>query len=531
MFCPDTDLTGSSITDILAAEFMGHRLSDMLRRAVTEGQCSLYWEGICIDTRFPVFFQIQTVLLEGSEFLLGVVTDISDMKNAADEISFRSALLDNAFDSILASRPDGHIIYANKECCRLHQYTMDEILSLSSEELVFPTSIPDYLAAKAKLADTHSLMFELWHRRKNGTFVPVETHCASVQFNNETIIIENHHDLTSIKANQHALRESEARFRSFFDNAKDCVFIATSNGYLLNINHAGRKLLDIGAIRPDEIDLFSFFTDDEEKTRFTEAISAYGFVKDFKTGFRLGNGSVLNVEINATFFHNPLYHITGYNGFIRDTTHENMMESQVRQAQKLDAIGRLAGGIAHDFNNILTIIIGNTELALASTDDDEIREPIIEIKSSAERAAKLTTQLLAFSRKQITMPEIIMADHMLQDLHKILNRIIGENIALELDLDADNCPIKIDRSQFEQIILNLVVNARDAINERNRPSDGKIVIRTRKGSSIDEYIHVSDPQDRSDYFQLVISDNGVGIPENNIDKIFDPFFTTKGPDK
>ncbi|HNX59872.1 MAG TPA: ATP-binding protein, partial [Spirochaetota bacterium] len=110
-------------------------------------------------------------------------------------------------------------------------------------------------------------------------------------------------------------------------------------------------------------------------------------------------------------------------------------------------------------------------------------------------------------------------------------RIIGENIALELDLDADNCPIKIDRSQFEQIILNLVVNARDAINERNRPSDGKIVIRTRKGSSIDEYIHVSDPQDRSDYFQLVISDNGVGIPENHIDKIFDPFFTTKGPDR
>jgi len=529
MFCPDKELIGLSISEILVPEFRGLTLSGALSRAATEGRNSLYWEGICIDTRFPVFFQIQTVSLEDSEFLLSVITDISDMKNASDEIFFRTSLLDNAFDSIIASHPDGKIVYANMEACKLHQYSMEEIFSLSSEDLIFSTSIPDYLAAKSRLAADSSINFELWHRRKNGTFVPVETHCTQVVVNEQVLIIESHHDLTSIKANQHALRESEARFRSFFDNANDGVFIATSNGYLLNINHAGKILLGILEDKPEEVDIFSFFSDPDDRARFTESISSYGFVKDFKTEFRRANGSTLSVEINATFFHNPVYHITGYNGFIRDTTYEKMMESQVRQAQKLDAIGRLAGGIAHDFNNILTIIIGNSELALSSTDDEELREPIFEIKSSAERAAKLTTQLLAFSRKQIVQPEVIIADHMIKDLHKILIRIIGENISLELDLNADTCPIKIDRSQFEQIILNLVVNARDAINELKKSSGGKIVIKTESGPVVSEYIPASDPDEPIDYLIIQITDNGVGIPKGNLDKIFDPFFTTKGP--
>ncbi|HEY1406339.1 MAG TPA: PAS domain S-box protein, partial [Spirochaetota bacterium] len=489
MFCPDHELVGSSLTEILAAEFQERKLIDAIKRAGTEGKSSLYWEGLCVDSRFPIFFQLQQIHLEGDDFLLAVITDISDMKNASDEIFFRTSLLDNALDSIIAFHQNGRISYANREACRLHQYSMEEILSLSAEDLIFSTSVADYRVQMSNLETHPSLTFELWHRRKSGTFVPVETHCSRVPVNNELLTIETHHDLTTIKASQHALRESEERFRSFFDNAKDCVFIATSNGFLLNINNAGRVLLGIGDIDPKEIDLFSFFDAPDARKNFSQLISSYGFVKDFKTEFRRDNGTNASVEINATFFHNPLYHITGYHGFIRDITHEKLMEAQVRQAQKLDAIGRLAGGVAHDFNNILTIILGNAEIALLSIDpDDQMYEPLSEIKESAERAAKLTTQLLAFSRKQVVEPEIVNADTLIHDLHKMLTRLIGENIKLELKLNGESCPIKVDRSQFEQIILNLVVNARDAINEKNDASDRKVTIETMEGSPEDGYM-------------------------------------------
>jgi PAS domain S-box-containing protein len=532
MFCPDKEVVGSTLGDILANEYQNRSLVTMIRSASCKGSISMYWEGLCAGTIFPVFLQMQIIQLEGADFLLSVATDISDMKNAADEIFFRSSLLDNVFDSIIARQLDGTIVYANKVACQMHQYKMEEMIQLNAEDLVFPTSLVDYKTRITHLDKAGPSIFEIWHKRKNGTFVPVEASCVMISVTSESLIIETHHDLSEVKAGQHALRESEERFRSFFDNAKDSVFIATSNGFLLNINNAGRAFLGISDIDPKEVDLFSMFMSKHDRTNFINTMSAYGFVKDFQVDLQKMDGVISSVEINATFFHNPLYHITGYNGFIRDVTHDKLMEAQVRQSQKLDAIGRLAGGIAHDFNNILTIIIGNTEIALLTLNQtNQLYEPLKEIKDSAERAARLTTQLLAFSRKQLVQPEVFDPEEQLQELYKMLMRLIGEDINLFVQTQGGVSPIKADRNQFEQVIMNLVLNARDAILEKPNASERNIEIETRQIFIDSTFPGHTESGQHGPHIHIRVKDTGTGIPEENIDKIFDPFFTTKEPNK
>jgi len=402
---------------------------------------------------------------------------------------------------------------------------------MNAEDLIFPTSLKTYREEIAQIKNAKHSEFEAWHKRKNGTFVQIKTYCSSISVNRREMVIETHHDLTDIHASQHALKESEERFRSFFDNAKDCVFITTSNGYFLNINDLGKALLGIET-NPAEIDLFSLFINPDECERFRKGIASFGFVRDFRTELHRIGGSQISVEINASFFHNPIYHLTGYNGFIRDVTNEISMGAQLLQAQKLDAIGRLAGGIAHDFNNVLTVIIGNTELSLLSIEaDHELYEPLCQIKESAERAARLTGQLLAFGRKQISQTDIINPYTIINDFHRMLKRIIGDAIDLELRLDPSANSINADQNQFEQVILNLVLNAHDAILEKTEGKERKIIIETSYIYIDASFVQSHEGITQGAYVLISVIDTGAGIPEENLDKIFDPFFTTKLPNK
>ncbi|MBA7527423.1 Sensor histidine kinase RcsC [subsurface metagenome] len=201
------------------------------------------------------------------------------------------------------------------------------------------------------------------------------------------------------------------------------------------------------------------------------------------------------------------------------------MEEQLRQAQKLESVGRLAGGVAHDFNNLLTTIIGYSELISTEQNlDDTTKEGIQEIRSSAERAAALTQQLLAFSRKQVLQPQIIDLNSLITKLGKMLRRLIGEDIDLITELDSSlGHNIKADPGQLEQVIMNLVVNARDSM-----PEGGTITIETQ-GLYLDESYHQQHPQvTPGNYLLLAVSDTGHGMDEETRNHIFEPFYTTKG---
>jgi len=244
---------------------------------------------------------------------------------------------------------------------------------------------------------------------------------------------------------------------------------------------------------------------------------------DLETRFVRRDGRAVWVYLNSSVVQDatgaPLYLLT----YLRDVTERKNLEEQLRQAQKMEAVGQLAGGIAHDFNNLLTAIIGNGELLLRELDPaDPARLDLVEINRAAHRAAGLTRQLLAFSRKQVLQPRLLNVNDVVTELTSLLRRVIGEHVELRLDLDPALGPILADPGQLEQVITNLAVNGRDAM-----PGGGILTIRT--GNLDDGPVSGGGPEGEllGPHVVLAVSDTGVGMDERTRARLFEPFFTTK----
>jgi two-component system, cell cycle sensor histidine kinase and response regulator CckA len=220
------------------------------------------------------------------------------------------------------------------------------------------------------------------------------------------------------------------------------------------------------------------------------------------------------------------HHIDGRPGQInalRDVTEKRHLETQVRQAQKMDAVGRLAGGVAHDFNNLLTVILSCTEMVLLDLPDpDPRREDLEQILAAGLAAASLTQQLLTFTRQEVIQPRLVEVNSVVTSVGGILKRLIGEDIALTTVLVEADPIVKIDRSQLEQVVVNLAVNARDAM-----PSGGKLTIETQMVDLDDAYASTHWSTTPGRYVVLVVTDTGLGMDENTQARIFEPFYTTK----
>jgi two-component system cell cycle sensor histidine kinase/response regulator CckA len=206
-----------------------------------------------------------------------------------------------------------------------------------------------------------------------------------------------------------------------------------------------------------------------------------------------------------------------------ETTVQRALENRINQQQKMDSVGQLAGGIAHDFNNVLSAIMMATDFLLnAHKPTDPSFQDIIQIKQNANRAAALVRQLLAFSRKQTLRPHVLDLNETLSDTHILLKRLVGEKVSLEMQAGRDLWPVLVDLTQFEQVIVNLAINARDAM-----PDGGRLSLRTANVPASDSARYSYKGMPPADYVLVEVSDTGTGIPEGIIDKIFEPFFSTK----
>jgi len=242
-------------------------------------------------------------------------------------------------------------------------------------------------------------------------------------------------------------------------------------------------------------------------------------------------GEILDKKKNGELFNfkcgiSPVF---GKDGLIEhficvgnDVTKEKLLEKQVNQAMKMETVGRLAGGIAHDFNNLLTIINGYADMLIDLSGNDAIKEDLVEIKNAGIKAANLTRQILAFSRKQKSKPKNVELNTSINELNKMLGRLVGENIKLKLNLCKEKLFLKIDPVQLEQIIMNLVVNARDAMKR-----GGVITIETSNAFLNDDNFIERNEIVLGEYVLMKVSDTGTGIPKDIIDNVFEPFFTTK----
>jgi len=329
-----------------------------------------------------------------------------------------------------------------------------------------------------------------------------------------------------------SLSQSEERYRDYFENAKDAIYVHDLTGRYIMVNKAGEEL--IGYSRAEILqmrisDVVPRNGLDHIHARLKEKLADHSLTIYEVEAIRK-DGSRVPIEVSSRLIYENGVPVA-VQGSARDITERKRSEEalrasqlQLQQSQKLEAIGQLAGGVAHDFNNMLTAIIGYTDLSLRRVGlENPIRRNLEETKKAAERAASLVRQLLAFSRKQILEPKVLDLNDVVKDMHKMLTRLIGENIKLATRLETDLGSVKADPCQVEQIIVNLVVNARDAM-----PRGGRVTIETANVALDDQFAvkkHVSVKP--GEYVMLAVSDTGSGMDQETQARIFEPFFTTK----
>jgi two-component system, cell cycle sensor histidine kinase and response regulator CckA len=324
------------------------------------------------------------------------------------------------------------------------------------------------------------------------------------------------------------LHESEERYRRLFEEDLSGDFITDEEGKLLDCNPAFLSLFGFNS-REDVFGLSinTLFPKERQRQELWQTIQQQGIIRLQEFEILRRDGSVATVLANMVGNLDEHRNLQNLHGYLIDTSEMKSLEEQLRQAQKMEAIGRMAGGIAHDFNNLLTVILGYITLVNEKYVENEPLENELEgIRTAAGKATRLTRQLLAFSRQQVLNPEVIDANVLIKDLEKMLRRLVHEDISLTIFEGAENSKIYIDPGQIEQVLLNMVVNARDAMGPR-----GKLTIESRNMHVAETFPTPLGSVPRGDYCLIEIEDNGKGIPEDQLSLIFEPFFTTKPADK
>ncbi len=330
----------------------------------------------------------------------------------------------------------------------------------------------------------------------------------------------------ALRAAQENLRRSEANFRSLVTNAPYGICSCDSTGKILDANPAFLDLL--GMTSPNEVigqHIYSLYAETEQWFDLADHLRSSAPFQGLTAEWKRQSGTTTMVRVSGRSVSNGRKEGVVFEIFAEDVTERRVLEQQLRQSQKMEAVGRLAGGIAHDFNNLLMVISGYSEFLLERLGGEpHLRGPAQEIANASERASSLTRQLLAFSRKQMLAPRIINLNDIAAENLKMLTRMIGEDIDLVMIPGQKLWSVRADAGQIEQVIMNLAVNARDAM-----PSGGKLTIETSNVTLDEEYARLHAPSRAGDYVMVSISDTGAGMDPETQSHIFEPFFTTKGP--
>ncbi len=323
-----------------------------------------------------------------------------------------------------------------------------------------------------------------------------------------------------------ALKKSEALFHSVWDRSVDGMRLTDGSGVIHQVNQAFCRITGMAKEQlvgqPFTV-VYSAEYQEHALAKYQRRFAAREIQPHLARELRLWNGQRVWVELSNSFLDMP-GEAPLLLSVMRDITESRRLEEQYRQAQKLEAVGRLAGGVAHDFNNLLTAILGTGDvIARKLSPDDALRGHVEVIQKAGERAAALTRQLLAFSRKQVIAPVVLELNRVIADMEKILRPMLGQSIDLRIDLESTLHAVKADAGQIEQVLMNLVVNARDAM-----PQGGRLTVRTHNA----ELSAASHPEARPGaYAVLSVADTGCGMDEHTQSRIFEPFFTTKEPGK
>lgn len=435
---------------------------------------------------------------------------------------------ENAVDMIAVVDIHGRRLFNSVSYERVLGYTTDELHASSAFDQVHPDDRERVeKAAEEARASGIGKTLDYRFRHKDGTWMVLESTSSvirNVRGEPDKLVIVNR-DVTEHRRAGEALRRSEVAFRSVVERAPYGICRVTLDGQFVQVNPALQQMLDYETVS----DLLArnlardIWGDEEAFLRFTELLAGGKGIRDVEMQWKRKNGAPISVRCSG-------HRAAWENGsdasleiFVEDVTEKRSLERQLRTAQKMEAIGRLSGGIAHDFNNLLGVIIGYSRLLRKSLgNENQLCEHVLEIEKAGDRAASLTKQLLAFSRQQILTPSVLNLNVLISDMYKMLPQLLGEDIHLVLDLDESLGKVKVDQSQLEQVIMNLAVNARDAM-----PEGGKLTILTSNVELDRNYIGSHPGSKQGKYVLLAVSDTGTGMDSATLAQIFEPFFTTK----
>ena len=444
--------------------------------------------------------------------------DITERTRMAEESRM---VLRSAMDGFLVVDMQERFLEVNEAYCRLVGYTRDELLAMRISDIDAGESPAKTAAHIATIVRAGSDRFLTRHRRKDGAVLDVEISANHLPLSGGRFFCFLR-DVTEQKRAEGALRLQSAALNA----AANGIVISDRQGTIVWVNPAfttltGHSADDAIGKNPREL-VKSGVHDQAFYKRLWDTILA-GNVWHGEMTNRRKDGSLYSEDLTITPVKDARGEITHFIAIKRDRTEQKRLQAEFLQAQKMEIVGRLASGIAHDFNNLLTVINGTADLALMNLREDEpLRADFEGIHRAGDRAAALTRQLLAFSRKQIMKFEVLNLSTLLADVQGMLQRMIGEDIDLVVVPAKDVGSVMADRAQIEQVVMNLAVNARDAM-----PNGGTLTMETRDVELDEAYAAEHPSVQAGPHVLLAISDTGVGMEEATRRQIFEPFFTTK----
>ncbi|MEC4888857.1 MAG: PAS domain S-box protein [Nitrospira sp.] len=434
-------------------------------------------------------------------------------------------LADATFDGI-AIHHQGIIIEANPGLERMFGYAPGELLGTPILNLVDEE-------AREKVAGGEHNPCECMGRRKDGSTFAEEVIVKPYRYKSQDMHLVAIRDITERKRAEKALQSAYQQLSFHIENTPLAVIEWTADFRLQRWSPQAEKIFGWPAkdVEGKYHHEWRFvFTDDKEALHSViERLMKGRERQNIYRGRQYTNaGGVVHCVWHNSVLTDERGAVVSIMSLIQDLSGQVRLEQQFHQAQKMDAIGRLAGGIAHDFNNLLTVINGYSDLALTNRSiPPRVQNGLQQILNAGHRAAALTHQLLAFSRQQVMQPQVLNVNSIVVNMEKLLRRLIGENIKLICRLDEKIGRIKADPGQIEQIVMNLAVNARDAM-----PHGGQLIIETQHVELDDAFLSAQAPAlSPGSYAMLAIQDTGIGMDEATLLRIFEPFFTTKGPGK
>lgn len=469
------------------------------------------------------------------EHLLAVTRDITQQKAAEEalrssEHKFR-ALIENSRDAIALVSRQGEIVYCSPSTSRILGYSTDELQGVRVGKFFHPGDKPFIRREFEAIAEKpeRAAEFTARVRHKEGFWCVVEGTLTNLLHNPDVrAIVANYRDITERVRAEQALQRAEERFEIAFRSSPLAMSITTQcEGRFLDVNDAflsmigytreqilGRTSADVGLwVKP------------EDRCALMECLSEPGRSVTMEFGLRAGTGKIRQTEISVGLI--QLDDLPCVLTIARDITEAKNLERQLQQAQKMEAIGRLAGGVAHDFNNILGVIMGFSSMSKEKLPREHpVIKDLAQIELAAARGASLTRQLLAFNRQQVAFPRPLDLNELISNVTSMLARVIGEDITLSFQPGGRIEAIRCDAGQLEQILLNLALNARDAM-----PQGGQLTIRTKMVEFGDDDGPLPAPLAPGKYVMLSLSDTGCGMDESTKAHLFEPFFTTKRPGK